>query len=111
MNKKAQTELTSVIGLQINYLSKQGYNPQQVKHIIIANMLEEAMDLALDKDNQTYDYYALKPLFVAINSILKQELAKKSVDAYIPQVAQDMQKVSEITHYLDTRIERMTETK
>ena len=108
MNKqKAQTELTSVIGLQAEYLAKQGYNPEKSKHIIVSNMLEEALDLAANEDYTEYNSYILLPLFKALLFLLSKEMEKKTADAYIPQVAADLQNLSELVGYLKNRVERI----
>lgn len=105
--QKAQTELTSVIGIQIEYLTKQGYSPDEVKHIIVSNMLEEALDLAANEDYTEYNSYVLLPLFKALLFLLNEEMKKKTADAYIPQVAADLQNLSEIVSYLKSRVERI----
>ena len=66
INQNQGGELLAYIGQDINALLKVGYSPSQVKHLVSSNLIECVMKtVALKQDNQ-YDYYALKPLFIAL---------------------------------------------
>jgi hypothetical protein len=108
-DNKAQpkTDLTMFLGASITALLKEGYTSSQVKNIVSANLVEEAMKISLTDDGTEYDYHGLKPIFVAINFILKREISKKENDIDVPQIAADVHKLKLITDYLSGRIEKM----
>jgi hypothetical protein len=101
-----KTDLTMFLGASITALLKEGYTASQVKNIISADLVEEAMRVSLD-DNNEYDYHGLKPIFIAMSFIFKREIEKKKNDIEVPQIAADIQKLKLITEYIDSRIEKI----
>lgn len=103
-HKNINFELNAYIGGKIEALVKMGYNPSQVKHLIVASMLDYIFDTLAVKEDNTYDYYALKPLFVSFKFLIDTELETKIEDAYLPQIQADMRKLTDISDYIEHRI-------
>lgn len=98
-------ELVSYIGMEVNALTKQGYTPDQTKHIIVGQMMELIMQtIAVDEDKQL-NLYALMPLFVAFKFLVDSEISRKQADAYIPLIQEDIKKLETISSYIGHRIE------
>lgn len=108
-SKQLNGELNAYTGLAIQALTKEGYSSSQIKHLISGSMIEYIMTtIAVDNDNG-YDYYALKPMLVALKFIFDRELQLKQEDAYIPQIQADMQMLKQLSDYLEKRIEVITD--
>lgn len=100
-----QSSLTAFIGVNIAALLKEGYSATEAKHLVVGDLLEEAMKVA-QKNDSDYDNYALKPLFVALKYLLEREVTDKTKYAYVPEIATDISNLQNIINYLDNRIER-----
>lgn len=98
-------ELNAYLGVLLESLLKQGYSASEVKHLISAGLTEYIMEtLSVDNDGSR-DYYAIRPMLVAVKQVIDLEFKAKQEDAYIPQVAADMAKLQELSKYLEHRIE------
>lgn len=111
INQNQGGELLAYIGQDINALLKVGYSPSQVKHLVSSNLIECVMKtVALKQDNQ-YDYYALKPLFIALKYIVDMEISKEAAEeySYLPQIQADIAELERISRYLDKKISLIKE--
>ncbi len=107
-DKKPKTDLTQFIGISISALVKEGYTTSQTRNIVCADLIENALQVAR-KEDSTYDYYGLKPLFIALKYIFDNEIAIKQNDIDIPQIAQNVKTLEFISEYLDKRIRTIKE--
>ena len=111
INQNQGGELLAYIGQDINALLKVGYSPSQVKHLVSSNLIECVMKtVALKQDNQ-YDYYALKPLLIALKYIVDMEISKEAAEeySYLPQIQADIAELERISRYLDKKISLIKE--
>ena len=93
----------SYIGICADALTRAGYSPSDSKSIISTKLLEEAMTLSIKEDG-SYDYKTLLPIFKTLKHIFLKEKSVKINDAYAPQIANDISKMDFVINYLDSRI-------
>lgn len=111
LNQNQGSELIAYIGQEIKSLLKVGYSPSQVKHLVSSNLIECIMKtVALKQDNQ-YEYYALKPLFIALKYLVDMEISKEAAEeySYLPQIQADIAELERISRYLDKKISLIKE--
>lgn len=101
--EKVNLGFVSYIGICADALTSAGYSSSDARSIIATKLLEEVMNLSI-KEDKTYDYKTLLPLFKTFQHIFMKEKSIKTVDAYAPQVANDISKLDFIINYLDSRI-------
>lgn len=111
INQNQGSELLAYIGQEINSLLKVGYSPSQVKHLVSSNLVECIMKTVALKQDNRYDYYALKPLFVALKYIVDMDIEKEAAEEYnyLPQIQSDIAELKRISRYLDKKISLIKE--
>ena len=95
--------LTNFTGAMIDGLSKQGYSDKDIKHLIVAALMETIENMT-KKDNDGHDFYALKPVFRFFINLYQSENRRLSVDAYLPIIQKEMQQNSEVIHFFETKV-------
>lgn len=108
---KTAGELLSYVGVEIDSLLKQGYSPSQTKHLVSSQLLELVMKTVAVKNDNEYDYYALKPMFVAFKYLIDMEYNQKKEFSYLPEVQADLANLKNISNYLEHRISVIQESK
>ena len=104
-------ELLSYVGMEIESLFEQGYSPSQTKHLVSSQLMELIMKTVAVKENKQYDYYALKPMFIAFKYLVDIEYDQKKEFEYLPQVQSDLSNLKNISNYLEHRINVIEESK
>ena len=97
--------------MEINALLAQGYSSSQTKHLVSAQLVECIMKTVAVKEKDEYDLYALKPLLVAVKYIVDREIAKEQEEEFaaLPQIQKDIRELSQISGYLDKKINLIKE--
>ena len=96
------------IGVAISALVKEGYTPQQVKHIITASLANEISKYSMD-DSGKIDQYAAKPLYRATVYCLENEKKFMQEDAYMEPVRDQIAITDMIIKYLNNKIALLKE--
>ncbi len=110
-NQKTSTELTSFIGVFVDSLIKEGYEPSEVKRIISQDLINEALILC-DKDGETYDYYALQSLFLSVSYVLSKEVYRLNKEAgEFPQAQSEINKMKSVIEYLENKVKAVNNKK
>ena len=95
--------LTNFIGAMIDGLSEKGYSDKDIKHLIVAALMETIENMT-KKDNDEHDFYALKPVFRFFINLYKTENRRLSIDAYLPIIQKEIQQNAEVIHFFETKI-------
>lgn len=104
MDYNTKLDFTPIIGNYIDSLTKApNINKKKIKKLIIMSLMTNIMELSVNED-KTYDYDAIEPIFSTVNHIFKREIYLKSENKDIPQINSEIQKLENITKYLDHRI-------
>lgn len=106
MDKKANIELTTFVGLYATSLVKAGYEASEAKRMVSQDLINEALILC-DDNNGSYDYYALQSMFLSVAYILKREVSRMSSDISIPQVKKEIDKINSVVNYLENRVKNI----
>ena len=111
MTGKANNELTAYIGMEVNALLTEGYLPSKTKHLVCAQLIDMIMNTVAVKDGGGLDFYALKPVFVAVKYVVDLELSKEKEDEYsaLPELAADIRELERLSDYLDKKIKLIKE--
>ena len=80
-------ELLSYIGFEISALLRQGYSPSQTKHLVSSQLVECIMKTVAIKTDGEYDFYAIKPLFIALKYLIDNEIIKEQADKALEAIA------------------------
>lgn len=104
-------ELLAYIGFEISALLRQGYSPSQTKHLVSSQLVECIMKTVAIKPDGEYDFYAIKPLFIALKYLIDNEIIKEKADSfsYLPQIQADIAELTRISQYLDKKINLIKE--
>jgi hypothetical protein len=95
--------LTNFIGAILDSLANQGYKPAEASHLTAALLIETVQDVA-KKDDGTYDFYVLKPLFRFFISLYQNENKRLVEESYLPKIREKMQKNDQIISFFEEEL-------
>ena len=112
MPANTELSLSAYLGMSIDSLVRQGNSPSKVKYLVNTLLIEEAMKLVEEDKSKPMDYFAVKPLFVAMKYIFDTELSKLQDvpnDYRFSDMDEEIKRLKFISDYLESRIKTCKE--
>ena len=94
---------TNFLGAITDSLTKEGYSPKQIRHLIVASLME-IVNEQIKEDGQL-DHYALKPVYRFLINLYQEENEKMHADAYIPKIQEKMASNNYMISFLSHELE------
>jgi len=102
-NLKESGILDQFIGAIIDSLAQQGYKPREVNHLVAALLIETTQDVA-KKEDGSYDFYVLKPLFRFFIAMYQEENKRLVEESYLPKIREKMQQNDQIIRFFEEEL-------
>ena len=99
--------LTNFLGAITDSLVKEGYNPDDVRHLIVASLMEIVEDETKNADGSR-NFYALKPVLRFCVNLYQEENNKMQPEAYLPAIQKKMQDNDKIVQFFMEQIQAVS---
>ena len=100
--------LTNFLGAITDSLVKEGYSPDDVRHLIVASLME-IVDDETKKADGSRNFYALKPVLRFCINLYQEENKKMQPEAYLPAIQKKMQDNDWLIAYFTRQVEAIAQ--
>jgi len=83
-------------------LIQEGYSAEQVRHLLVANLMEIVNDTV--HENGKVDHYVMKPVYRFLINIQKEETRAMRSEAYLPQIQKKMADNEYLIQFLESEL-------
>lgn len=83
-------------------LVQEGYSAEQVRHLLVANLMEIVNDTV--HEDGKIDHYVLKPVYRFLINIQREENQSMKSEAYLPQIQKKMADNDYLIRFLESEL-------
>lgn len=100
--------LTNFLGAITDSLVKEGYKPDDVRHLIVAALMEIIEDETKNEDGSR-NFYVLKPVLRFCMNLYQEENNRMQEEAYLPAIQKKMQENDIIIKFFAEQIQAVSQ--